>query len=63
MIYTIAEANYGGRVTDPMDRRLIKVLLKSFIGPHVLNEDFKFSNSDLYIAPEDGDLKYYINYI
>jgi len=28
LIYSIAEANYGGRVTDPMDRRLIKVILK-----------------------------------
>jgi len=26
--YIFAEANYGGRVTDPNDRRLIKTLLK-----------------------------------
>lgn len=25
-----AEANYGGRVTDPMDRRLIKIILQRF---------------------------------
>ena len=28
--YMAAEANYGGRVTDPMDRRLIKIILKKF---------------------------------
>lgn len=28
-----AEANYGGRVTDPMDRRLIKIILKTFYNP------------------------------
>jgi dynein heavy chain len=26
----VAEANYGGRVTDPHDRRLIKIILKQF---------------------------------
>jgi len=31
LTYSIAEANYGGRVTDPMDRRLIKVILKTFL--------------------------------
>ena len=27
--YLVAEANYGGRVTDDKDRRLIKVILES----------------------------------
>lgn len=26
----VAEANYGGRVTDPMDRRAIKIILSDF---------------------------------
>ena len=26
----VAEANYGGRVTDPKDRRLIKIILEDF---------------------------------
>ncbi len=28
--YMVAEANYGGRVTDPKDRRLINILLVDF---------------------------------
>ena len=27
--YLVAEANYGGRVTDDKDQRLIKVILES----------------------------------
>lgn len=34
--YMVAEANYGGRVTDPKDRRLIKILLKNFYTEDIL---------------------------
>lgn len=34
--YMVAEANYGGRVTDPKDRRLIAILLKQFYTTDVL---------------------------
>jgi dynein heavy chain len=34
--YMVAEANYGGRVTDPKDRRLIKILLKQFYTNNIL---------------------------
>lgn len=34
--YMVAEANYGGRVTDPKDRRLIKILLKGFYTEDIL---------------------------
>lgn len=34
--YVIAEANYGGRVTDDKDGRLIKAMLKSYFVPAVL---------------------------
>lgn len=36
--YQIAEANYGGRVTDPRDRRLISAVLGEFINESALNE-------------------------
>jgi len=41
--YIIAEANYGGRVTDPKDRRLIKIILKDFITEKILDDNYKFS--------------------
>ena len=49
--YMVAEANYGGRVTDDKDRRLISVILKNFYTPKALDNDYKFSPSGNYYAP------------
>ena len=59
----VAEANYGGRVTDPKDRRLIKILLNDFYSENILEEGYKFSESGVYFAPKTGDLKSYKDYI
>ena len=61
--YSIAEANYGGRVTDPMDRRLIKVILDTFFNSDVLEDNYKFSESGVYNSPNIGDISSYRNYI
>lgn len=42
--YMVAEANYGGRVTDPKDRRLIKILLKNFYTNDILSPNYKVTN-------------------
>lgn len=57
--YMVAEANYGGRVTDPKDRRLILILLKDFYTPTILENDYKFDSSGIYYAPQDGNLDSY----
>ena len=59
----VAEANYGGRVTDDKDRRLISVILKNFYTPKALEDDYKFSPSGNYYAPEEGDIEHYKNFI
>ena len=41
----VAEANYGGRVTDDKDRKLIVIILKNFYKYEVLDENYKFSPS------------------
>ena len=42
-----AEANYGGRVTDPMDRRLIKIILKRFYSEEITKEGFKMTKDNI----------------
>lgn len=62
--YLVAETNYGGRVTDDKDVRLIKALLKRYFCADILRDDYKLSNLDTYYAPAEGSLdqsKDYIN--
>ena len=61
--YMVAEANYGGRVTDPKDRRLISIILKDFYSPKILDEEYSFSPSEIYYAPSEGVLEDYKEYI
>jgi dynein heavy chain len=60
LAYLIAECNYGGRVTDYFDRRLIKSLLKRFLNEETItNENFKIGeiNHDIFNIPLD-DISY-----
>lgn len=52
----VAEANYGGRVTDAKDRRLINVILSDFYTEKVLDENYKYSKSGIYYSPNEGNL-------
>lgn len=63
LLYMVAEANYGGRVTDGQDRRLINVILKTFYTPNILKEDYVYSPSGTYYSPIEGDLDSYRDYI
>lgn len=54
--YLIADVNYGGRVTDDKDIRLIKALLKRFITAEIMNDNYRLSKLDAYYAPHEGTL-------
>ncbi len=43
--YMVAEANYGGRVTDAQDRRTIVNILTDFYSEEILLDTYKFSES------------------
>ena len=60
MRYLIAEANYGGRVTDGLDRRLVNVYITQFICDDAIGmEEYPLSELDAYAVPPDGDLESY----
>jgi len=58
-----AEINYGGRVTDDKDVRLIKTILKNYINNDVMRDGYKFSESGIYVSIESNNLESYITYI
>ena len=58
--YLISEINYGGRVTDDWDRRLMNVYMASFFNEDVLNvPGYRLSALPNYVVPEDGPLSSY----
>ena len=60
MKYLIAEANYGGRVTDDFDRRLVNVYIGELMCEDCVNTDrFLLSELPTYVVPDEGDLKHY----
>lgn len=61
--YMVAEANYGGRVTDPNDRVTIMLILEDFYCAEMLKTNHKLSESGKYIVPTVGELDSYQDYI
>jgi dynein heavy chain, axonemal len=56
LCYMVAEANYGGRVTDINDRTLISVLLEDFYNPSMLKKRHQMTECELYKVPLEGSL-------
>jgi len=52
--YLGAEINYGGRVTDDKDVRLIKTIIKKYICAEALRDGYKYSESGIYYSPPVG---------
>ncbi|OQR83321.1 dynein heavy chain [Achlya hypogyna] len=62
--YLIAQANYGGRVTDDWDRRLMLVYVGQFFSEDILElEQAPLSEAPEYFVPDDGDLASYGDFI
>ena len=45
MLYMTGHINYGGRVTDDKNVRLIKTILKQYICREAVKDDYNFSAS------------------
>lgn len=58
--YLIGKCNYGGRVTESADQRVLMALLEEFLSEKVLEPEYAYCDDDtvgkLYLFPsgEDG---------
>ena len=60
--FMCSEINYGGRVTNDKDRRLINNLLETFCNENLLMDGYQFSDSGVYKIPEAGNIKEYCSF-
>ncbi|XP_050428284.1 dynein axonemal heavy chain 3-like [Adelges cooleyi] len=64
LMYLTGECNYGGRVTDDKDRRLLNSLLSLFYNPRVIAEEsYTFSTSGVYHVPKDTTREGCLSYL
>lgn len=61
--YLIAEINYGGRVTDDKDSRLINALLNKYFTPKLMEGNFNFEPKGIYHSPVNTALAEVKSYI
>nr|CCC95695.1 unnamed protein product [Trypanosoma congolense IL3000] len=61
--YIIGQINYGGRVTDPLDRGTLQTILRQYICPGIMQLDFKFSSSGMYYVPQTVELESFMEHI
>ncbi|CAD6235446.1 GSCOCG00007903001-RA-CDS, partial [Cotesia congregata] len=64
LLYLTGECNYGGRITDDKDRRLLNALLKKFYNmENIKDPTFHFSSSEDYFIPQNADYEGILRYI
>eukprot|EP00455_Lapot_gusevi_P052778 TRINITY_DN8093_c0_g1_i4.p1 TRINITY_DN8093_c0_g1~~TRINITY_DN8093_c0_g1_i4.p1 ORF type:complete len:554 (-),score=120.13 TRINITY_DN8093_c0_g1_i4:317-1978(-) len=54
--YIIGQINYGGRVTDPLDRNTLMTVLRIYLNRSILLDGYSFSQSGKYRAPPIGSI-------
>ncbi|KAL2299010.1 hypothetical protein Nmel_014623 [Mimus melanotis] len=63
LTYLTGECNYGGRVTDDKDRRLLLSLLSTVYSKDIEQEKYMLSAGSDYYIPPHGPYESYVEYI
>ncbi|XP_016078231.1 PREDICTED: dynein heavy chain 3, axonemal [Miniopterus natalensis] len=63
LTYLTGECNYGGRVTDDKDRRLLLSLLSIFFCKDIEQDHYCVAPGDTYYIPPHGSYQSYIEYL
>ncbi|XP_030740234.2 dynein axonemal heavy chain 3 [Echinops telfairi] len=63
LIYLTGECNYGGRVTDDKDRRLLMSLLSTFYCKEIEKDNYSLAPGNIYYIPPHGNYQSYIEYL
>ena len=63
LVFVTGHINYGGRVTDDLDRRNLLTTLKKYYCVENLEDGYTYSASGLYYAPSNGSVDSYRQYI
>uniref|UniRef100_A0A8B9U568 Dynein axonemal heavy chain 3 n=1 Tax=Anas zonorhyncha TaxID=75864 RepID=A0A8B9U568_9AVES len=63
LTYLTGECNYGGRVTDDKDRRLLLSLLSVFYSKDIEQDKYMLAPGDDYYIPPHGPYESYIEYL
>ena len=61
MRYMFGEIQYGGRVTDDFDKRLLNTFCKVWFGENMFQASFNFYKG--YVIPRVAKLEEYIDFI
>jgi dynein heavy chain len=59
LVNLVGHINYGGRITDDWDRRMVLTVLMSLINPGVMADDYPLAPGEAYLSPEAGDIASY----
>ncbi|XP_040829844.1 dynein heavy chain 3, axonemal isoform X1 [Ochotona curzoniae] len=63
LTYLTGECNYGGRVTDDKDRRLLLSLLSMFYCKEIEQDYYYLAPGDTYYIPQHGSYQSYLEYL
>ncbi|XP_031243962.1 dynein heavy chain 3, axonemal [Mastomys coucha] len=63
LTYLTGECNYGGRVTDDKDRRLLLSLLSTFYCKEIETDNYHIAPGEAYVIPPHGSYQSYIEYL